>query len=206
MATKPLSREEIANTEKKLDMPLDDIIKMSKNTTKVKKQQRPPNKSQKVFNSAAQQKSVKVQHYMDSRPFVRQGALAQRRSNFQGNQFPVTTEVARKAAVAPFRGRPFIRNGLANPDKARTGAFIVQRRAVNGGFAAKSSQQQHHHHHQQQQQGDAGAKPRTQTLDSRFANMKEERMRVFSSRNNAVQRNVSGIRPRVPWARGRFGN
>jgi len=75
MATKPLSREEIANTEKKLDMPLgipiccskiwfdcflsppefithgycsvlcyflDDIIKMSKNTTKPKKQQRAP--------------------------------------------------------------------------------------------------------------------------------------------------------------------
>lgn len=74
MAIKPLSREEIANTEKKLDMPLgipicsrvlfdcflsplefitheycsfscyslDDIIKMSKNTTKPKKQQRAP--------------------------------------------------------------------------------------------------------------------------------------------------------------------
>ncbi|KAJ9148073.1 hypothetical protein P3X46_030168 [Hevea brasiliensis] len=202
MATKPLSREEIANTEKKLDMPLDDIIKMSKNTTKVKKQQRPPNKSQIVFNNAAQQKSVKVQRYMNSRPFVRQGALAQRRSNFQGNQFPVTTEFARKAAVASFRSRPFVRNGLANSDKARTGAFTVQRRAANGGLAAKSPQRQQ----LQQQQGDAGAKPRPQTLDSRFANMKEERMRILTRKNNAVQRNVNGVRPRVPWARGRFGN
>lgn len=56
--------------------------------------------------------------------FGYQGALAQRRSNFQGNQFPVTTEVARKAAVAPLRGRPFVRNGLANPDKARYYIFL----------------------------------------------------------------------------------
>ncbi|KDP25290.1 hypothetical protein JCGZ_20446 [Jatropha curcas] len=200
MATKPLTREEIANTEKKLDMPLDDIIKMSKNTTiKAKKQRSAPNKSQKVFNNPVREKALKVRRYMDSRPFVRQGALAQRRSNFQGNRFHLTTEVARKAAVAPFRNKPFDRNVAANSDKARTGAFMVQRKAGNGGFAAKSPQQL-------QQQGDGGVKPRPQTLDSRFANMKEERMRVLSRRNNGVQCNGIGGRPRVPWARGRFGN
>ncbi|XP_002509970.2 uncharacterized protein LOC8288020 [Ricinus communis] len=207
MATKPLTREEIANTEKKLDMPLDDIIKMSKNTTKPKKLQRAPNKSQKLFSNVAQEKALKVQRYMDSRPFVRQGALAKKRSNFQGNQFPLTTEVARKAAFAPFRSRPFDRNVVANSEKARNRALMVQRRAANGGFAAKSTQQQQQQHReqQQQQQGDGGGKPRPRTLDLRFANMKEERMRVLSRRNNAVQHNGNGGRPRVPWARGRFG-
>ncbi|XP_050227977.1 uncharacterized protein LOC126677421 [Mercurialis annua] len=204
MAAKPLTREEIANTEKKLDMPLEDIIKLSKNTTNFKKQQRAPNKGRKVFNNAAQEKALKVQRYMDSRPFVRQGALAQRRSNFQGNQFRLTTEVARKAAVASFHSRPFDRSTVANSDKARTGAFMVQR-AANGGFATKSAQQpQQLKQQQHKQQLDGGVKPRPQTLDSRFANMKEERMKVLSRQNNIGQRNGNGFRPRVPWARGRW--
>jgi hypothetical protein len=41
MATKPLTSEAIAITEKKMDMALEDIIKLSKNTkTKPKKQRR----------------------------------------------------------------------------------------------------------------------------------------------------------------------
>ncbi|KAJ6701860.1 RIBOSOME MATURATION FACTOR, partial [Salix koriyanagi] len=118
MAIKPLSREEIANTEKKLDMPLDDIIKMSKNTTKPKKQQRAPIKNQKMFNNPAHEKALKVRRYMDSRPLARQGALAQRRSNFHGNQFPLAYEAARKAAVAPFHNRNFGRNFVANSNNA----------------------------------------------------------------------------------------
>ncbi|XP_065858587.1 uncharacterized protein [Euphorbia lathyris] len=206
MAPKPLTREEIANTEKKLDMPLDDIIKMSKNTTQTKKQQRQPNKNGKVFNNAIQEKSMKMRHYMDSRSFVRQGALAQKRSNFSGSQFSLTTAVARKVAVTPFHNRPFGRNVSSSSDKARTGAFTVQRRAANGGFAAKATQPQSQQQ-QQQHQGDGGVKPRPKTLDSRFAYMKEERMKVLSRRNNPVQRqrqNGKGSRPIVPWARGRF--
>ncbi|KAJ6946069.1 hypothetical protein NC651_000980 [Populus alba x Populus x berolinensis] len=136
MATKPLSREEIANTEKKLDMPLDDIIKMSKNTTKPKKQQRAPIKNQKTFNPA-HEKALKVRRYMDMGPLVRQGALAQRRSNFHGNQFPLTSEAARKAAVAPFHSRSFGRNFIANSNNARAAGFAVKKRAANGGFARK---------------------------------------------------------------------
>ncbi|KAJ6393525.1 hypothetical protein OIU77_022886 [Salix suchowensis] len=199
MAIKPLSREEIANTEKKLDMPLDDIIKMSKNTTKPKKQQRAPIKNQKMFNNPAHEKPLKVRRYMDSRPLARQGALAQRRSNFHGNQFPLAYEAARKAAVAPFHNRNFGRNFVANSNNARAASFTVKR-AANGGFATKSLPRQN----QQQHQGDAGAKQRPQTLDLLFANMKEQRMKVLSRKNNAIQYNGGGRRPRVPWARGHF--
>lgn len=207
---KPLTREEIANTEKKLDMPLDDIIKMSKNATnRPKKQHRAPNKNQKVFNNPSQEKALKVRSYMDSRRFVRQGALAQRRSNFQGNQFPLAREVARNAATAPFRSRPFGRNVVAHPDKERSGSFMFQRGAANGGFVAKSqqrqSQQPHSQPESQQQQGDGDVKQRPKTLDSLFANMKEQRLKSMSRQNNYVPRRGSNAgRPKVPWARGRF--
>ncbi|CAL1386528.1 unnamed protein product [Linum trigynum] len=182
MATKPLTHEEIANTEKKLDMPLDDIIKMSKTSTaKPNKQRRAPNKNQRMFNNSAQEKALKVQKYMASRPFVRQGALAQRRSNFQGNHFPIAKDIAQKAAVAPLRNRPFERNLMSNPNKAREGSFMV-RRGENGAFTAKPPQSQ-------QQYGNGGMKQRPQTLDAMFANMKEQRMRALVQQNNAVRHN-----------------
>ncbi|KAK7406051.1 hypothetical protein VNO78_07667 [Psophocarpus tetragonolobus] len=118
MATKPLTTEAIALTEKKMDMTLDDIIKMSKNTQNRKKK-RVLNKSQKFSNNFTQDKSSKVQRYMESRSSLRQGALARRRSNFQGNQFPVAVEVARKAASAPLFNRVPNRNRVANWNKAR---------------------------------------------------------------------------------------
>ncbi|XP_062146074.1 uncharacterized protein LOC133854059 [Alnus glutinosa] len=200
MATKPLTSEAIAITEKKMDMALEDIIKLSKNTkTKPKKQRRAPNKNQKSSNNLPQDKSMKVKRFMDTRSSLRQGFLAQRRSNFQGNHFPLATEVARKAAAAPLRNRAFGRNRVANWNKARIGAPPVQRRAANGDFAAKSPRRQ------QQQQANAVLKPRSQTLDSLFANMKEQRMRIMSRQNNAPPRNVGGSRI-PPWARGRVGN
>ncbi|EOA21749.1 hypothetical protein CARUB_v10002204mg [Capsella rubella] len=106
MATeKPITTETVALTEKKMDMSLDEIIKMEKSNTNVNKgkKQRASNKKEK-FNGAAKNRAVKAQRYMDSRSDVRQGAFAKRRSNFQGNQFPVTTTVARKAASATPRG------------------------------------------------------------------------------------------------------
>ncbi|GMI71673.1 UAP56-interacting export factor 1 [Hibiscus trionum] len=197
MAAKPLTTETIAITEKKMDMTLDDIIKMSKNTSnKGKKQPRIANKSQRPVSNAAKDKAFKVRQYMDSRATLRQGALAQRRSNFQGNLFPYAAEAARRAAVAPFRNRAFNNSRVANLNKPRIGAPHVQRRAGNGGFAAKQ---------QRQQQWNTGTKQKPKTLDSLFAVMKEERMRVFSShQNNNVQANGGG-RQRMPWRRGRFG-
>lgn len=67
-------------------------------------------------------------------------------------------------------------------------------------------QQQHHQRHFQQQ--DVNIKSNNQrphTLDSLFANMKEQRMKAFTRQNNAVQHNGAGNR-RPPWGRGGYGN
>ncbi|KAB2067050.1 hypothetical protein ERO13_A09G190300v2 [Gossypium hirsutum] len=206
MAAKPLTSEAIALTEKKMDMTLDDIIKMSKNTShKSKKQRRIPNKIQRPVSNAAKDKALKVRQYMDSRASVRQGVLAQRRSNFQGNRFPFAAEAARRAAVAPIRNRAFNTSRVANLNKPRVGGPPVQRRAANGGFTAKPQQQLQQQQLQQDQQENIVTKQRPKTLDSLFANMKEERLRVLSHQNNGVQPNGRG-RQRMPWGRGRFGN
>ncbi|XP_040957105.1 uncharacterized protein [Gossypium hirsutum] len=177
---------------------------MSKNTSnKSKKQPRIPNKIQRPVSNAAKDKALKVRQYMDSRASVRQGVLAQRRSNFQGNRFPFVAEAARRAAVAPFRNRAFNSRRVANLNKPRVGAPPVQRRATNGGFTAKPQRQQQQL--QQDQQENIVTKQRPKTLDSLFANMKEERLRVLSHQNNGVQPNGRG-RQRMPWGRGRFGN
>ncbi|KHG27849.1 hypothetical protein F383_06628 [Gossypium arboreum] len=219
MAAKPLTSEAIALAEKKMDMTLDDIIKMSKTSSnKTKKQRRVLNKGPKPFSNAAKAKALKVRQYMDSRSSVRQGVLAQRRSNIPGNQFPLAAEAARRAAVAPVRIKNVNGVRVANLNKPRlSGAdrgigFLpygmdieawssktvvppVQRRAKNGGFAAKPRQ----HQPQRQQEGNVVTKQRPHTLDSLFANMKKERM------NGPAQRNGSS-RQRMPWRRGRFGN
>ncbi|KAJ6388508.1 hypothetical protein OIU77_026970 [Salix suchowensis] len=105
-------------------------------------------KIRKLFNNPTQEKALKMRHYMDSRPLVRQAALAQRRSNFQRNQFPLTSEAARKAKIAP--NRSWGRNFMANANNSRAGGVTVQRRAANGGFAIKSPSRPNH---QQQQVG-----------------------------------------------------
>lgn len=119
MASKPLTSEAIALTEKKVDMSLDDIIKLSKTHTMKPKKQRLSNRGQKSFNNVSQDKGLKVKRFMDTRSSLRQGALAQRRSNFQGNQFPLATEAAKKAAVAPIRNRAFNRSRPFNVNKSR---------------------------------------------------------------------------------------
>ncbi|KAJ9706190.1 hypothetical protein PVL29_001644 [Vitis rotundifolia] len=215
MAAKPLTSEAIALTEKKMDMTLDDIIKMSKSTTVKDKKPRTPNKSQKFLSGIAQDKSAKMRRFMDSRSSLRQGVLAQRRSNFQANQFPLANEVARKAAAVPIRNRAFNRNRMPNWNRPRVGA--LHRNVANGGFTVKYQQQQHkqqqQHQHQQQQQQQQHQhqqvkpvpKQRPQTLDSLFADMKEQRMRVSSRQNNAGRQNGFGVQ-RLPRGRGRFGN
>ncbi|WZZ41245.1 uncharacterized protein LOC106388544 isoform X2 [Brassica napus] len=123
MATEnPITTETVALTEKKMDMSLDAIIKMSKSNTNVNKGKklRASNKKEK-FNGAAKNSTVKAQLYMDSRSDVRQGAFAKRRSNFQGNHFPVTTAVARNVASgAPIRGRPYNAGRMANTNQSRS--------------------------------------------------------------------------------------
>ncbi|KAK9926969.1 hypothetical protein M0R45_024175 [Rubus argutus] len=203
-AIKPLTTEAIALTEKKMDMALDDIIKMAKVAPKGKKQRRASNKSQTFPKGTAQDKTTKLRRFMDTRSSLRQGVLAQRRSSFQGNQFPMATEAARKAAAVPLRDRAFNRNRVPNW-KPRPGVPI-QRRAGNVGFGSKLLPQQQQQQ-QRRQQENAVAKQRPQTLDLLFANMKEQRMRAQPPRqNNAVQQRNRG-QPRLPWGRGgRFGN
>ncbi|KAI3943986.1 hypothetical protein MKX01_004288 [Papaver californicum] len=122
--TKPLTSEAIALTEKKMDMTLDEIIKMSKKPTQRLKNHRIPNKNQKFGGGGAQGNDgvrgnpLKVRQFMNFRSSVRQGALAQRRSNFQANShFPLATEVAKKAGAAPARSRPFNRSRQGNWNK-----------------------------------------------------------------------------------------
>ncbi|MBA0740395.1 hypothetical protein Gogos_013597 [Gossypium gossypioides] len=224
MAAKPLTSEAIALTEKKMDMTLgelsafafsmdlDDIIKMSKNTSnKSKKLPRIPNKIQRPVSNAAKDKALKVRQYMDSRASVRQGVLAQRRSNFQGNRFPFVAEAARRAAVAPFRNRAFnSRRGWSNncPKEGCKWRFYCKGTHFSPEvhmIGHRQPQQQQQQQLQQDQQVNIVTKQRPKTLDSLFANMKEERLRVLSHQNNGVQPNGRG-RQRMPWGRGRFGN
>ncbi|MQM15559.1 hypothetical protein Taro_048504, partial [Colocasia esculenta] len=206
MAAKALTTEAIALTEKKVDMSLDDIIKMSKKN--VQKGNRPPrvsNKSQgfqKVV--AAQRNSSKVQRFMDSRSSVRQGVLARRRTNFRVNQFPLTTEVARKAVVAPSRNRVANWNKPSNEllpgaelqlqlSRGMSKAHIMGSRHLSSSdkavglkfvdgmvvFCACNVQE-------------SAMKPRPQTLDARFASMKQQRMRVM---NQQMVRGTRSVNP-----------
>ncbi|CAH1453569.1 unnamed protein product [Lactuca virosa] len=194
MATKPLTTAAIAMTEKKMDMSLDDIIKMSKTgsgtrTNKTKKQ-RVPNKNHNFTNNDVEDnKSMKLHRYMDTRSSLRQGVLSQRRSSFQGNQFPLAVEAARKA---PIRSRNFMRNQPMTSYRPR-GASVQNRGVANQKQVKKVSNQKQ--------------KQRPQTLDSLFANMKEQRMKVLSQNNNTNTRRRTGggvhaqQRPTPPWTR-----
>ncbi|KAH6805097.1 hypothetical protein C2S51_029928 [Perilla frutescens var. frutescens] len=198
MAAKPLTSEAIALTEKKMDMSLDDIIKMSKTRNMKPKKHRVSNKGQKSFNTVPQDKGLKVKRFMDTRSSLRQGALAQRRSNIQGNQFPLATEAAKKAVVAPIQGRAFNQSRPFNVNKSRAGPSTFQKNAATGaGFNLKKPLQK------PVQQAYLGPKQKPQTLDSLFANMKEERMRVLYRPTNRSRRN-GGSQPGVPWARGGY--
>ncbi|URE12361.1 hypothetical protein MUK42_35220 [Musa troglodytarum] len=178
MATKPLTTEAIALTEKKMDMTLDDIIKMSKkNPTKGKRPQRPPIKSQGFLNGNSHG-NTRMQRFIDSRSLIRQGVLAKRRSNFHSDKFPITTEVARKAAVMPVSNRRINRNG------PRVTATTIQRKGSDNGFNVKDK---------------AVAKQKPQTLDALFANMKEQRMRLMSQKVNHENAVRLHKRRNVPW-------
>ncbi|XP_048631992.1 uncharacterized protein LOC106438807 isoform X10 [Brassica napus] len=215
---KPITTETVALTEKKMDMSLDAIIKMSKrNNTNVNKGKklrasvsslklRASNKKEK-FNGAAKNSTVKAQRYMDSRSDVRQGAFAKRRSNFQG---PVTTAVARDVASgAPIRGRPYNAGRMANTNQSRFITPPAQYGSAPRGFVSKQWEKI-----EQKQPNGGGQRQGPQTLDSRFANMKEERMRMrmFTEKGINVGNNGVGLQyhqqQQRPWGRraARFPN
>ncbi|RID70646.1 hypothetical protein BRARA_C02654 [Brassica rapa] len=207
---KPITTETVALTEKKMDMSLDAIIKMSKrNNTNVNKGKklRASNKKEK-FNGAAKNSTVKAQRYMDSRSDVRQGAFAKRRSNFQG---PVTTAVARDVASgAPIRGRPYNAGRMANTNQSRFITPPAQYGSAPRGFVSKQQWEKI----EQKQANGGGQRQGPQTLDSRFANMKEERMRMrmFTEKGINVGNNGVGLQyhqqQQRPWGRraARFPN
>ncbi|URE34239.1 hypothetical protein MUK42_18323, partial [Musa troglodytarum] len=185
MASKPLTTEAIALTEKKMDMALDDIIKMSKkNPTKGKRPPRPAIKSQGFQNGNTFQGTTKLQRFIDSRSSIRQGVLTNRRSTFHGYQFPVTTEVANKAAAMP------VRNRRVNRNVPRFTATLVQRKGANGSFNAKDK---------------AIAKQKPQTLDALFANMKVQRLRLMTQKVNRENGHQIAQRRNVPWQQPRRG-
>ncbi|XP_042424334.1 uncharacterized protein LOC122011959 isoform X2 [Zingiber officinale] len=188
MATKPLTNEAIAMTEKKMDMALDDIIKMSKkNAARGKRPPRPPIKNQGFQYTNPSQGNTRAQHFIDSRSSIRQGVLATRRSNFHGNQFPVTTEMARKSVGMPIRSRMMNQNGR------RTKTTGIQRKVADVSSIRKDK---------------VVAKKRPQTLDALFANMKEQRMKFMNQKMNhgisipPAQRHVA---PRQQQQQGRAG-
>ncbi|XP_025820878.1 uncharacterized protein LOC112896957 isoform X1 [Panicum hallii] len=186
MDSLPLTAEAIAFTEKKMDMTLEDIIKMSKKKNPGgKKPPRQPIKKRPFQNGNSSQGNAKVQRFMESRSTIRQGVLAQRRSNLGGNQFPVTKQAAKKAAAMPMRNKAGRWNKPRKGDVIITSILchwssrcwevvclrwnctstLVQRRPVGDAFQngkAKETQNQ--------------AAPRT--MDALFAQMKAQRMRT----------------------------
>ncbi|NP_001131333.1 uncharacterized protein LOC100192649 [Zea mays] len=128
MESPPLTAEAIAYTEKKMDMALEDIIKMSKKKNPGgKKPPRQPIKKHPFQNGNSNKGNGKVQSFMESRSTIRQGVLAQRRSNLGGNQFPATKQAAKKAAVMPMH------KGAIRWNKP-SASTLVQRRPVGGAF------------------------------------------------------------------------
>ncbi|XP_076953204.1 uncharacterized protein LOC143627207 [Bidens hawaiensis] len=140
---------------------------------------------------------MKLRRFMGSRSSIRQGVLGQRRTNFQGNQFPLAAGAARKAAVAPIRNGNFNRNLTVTSFRPRVVARLVQNRGSNGGGFAIMKQEEKVVPKQKGQR---------QTLDSLLANMKEQRMKVLSQQqrhnSNVGRRNGAGQqKPRPSWTR-----
>ncbi|KAJ3709326.1 hypothetical protein LUZ61_013031 [Rhynchospora tenuis] len=156
MAAKSPTVDAIAITEKKMDMTLDEIISMSKKgSAKGKLPHRTPIKNRGFQNGGPPPKGFKARQYNDSRSAVRQGMLAKRRTNFNGkSNFPVTSNIAKKAASAPFRSQP------AKWNQSRVVPTPTQKVLVANGPI----------------QFENGKKP--QTMDALFARMQKQRRRT----------------------------
>jgi len=160
MESVPLTAEAIAFTEKKMDMTLEDIIKMSKKKIPTgKKASRQPIKKRQFQNGNSNQGSAKVQRFIESRSSIRQGVLAQRRSNLDRNQFQITKQAAKTAAAMPVRGRADRWNKPSAPSTS------VHRRLVSEALQNSKGKEMH--------------KEQTRTMDALFAQMKQQRMRIM---------------------------
>ncbi|KAK3121579.1 hypothetical protein QOZ80_8BG0656650 [Eleusine coracana subsp. coracana] len=158
MESLPITAEAIAFTDKKMDMTLEDIIKMSKKKNPGgKKPPRQPIKKRSFQNGNLNQGSAKVQRFMESRSSIRQGVLAQRRSNLGGNQLTATKQAAKKAAAMP------VRNNKAARWNKPSASTLVQRRPVGDAF--------------QNGKGKESQNQTPRTMDALFAQMKAQRMR-----------------------------
>ncbi|KAK4744912.1 hypothetical protein SAY87_011224 [Trapa incisa] len=198
MEAKQLTKEALALTEKKMDMALDDIIKMSKTKTAKGKRARVPNKSQRSFNNAAEDKSMKLRGFVNSRSLVRQGVFAQKRSNFRQNQFLPTNEVGWKATVAPFNSKVHHRDMIIHSNKARP--------RVPLSTSSRSSDNTTVISKQQQDAANGASNLQKQTLDARFANLKEQRIQASAlprpSNSTTHHRNRRGSHKQIPpWTR-----
>ncbi|XP_031504356.1 uncharacterized protein LOC116266959 [Nymphaea colorata] len=175
------TNEAIALTEKKIDMTLDDIVKMSKKPASKGKNTRIVNKNGGLINKGTSQtRASQLKQFSDSRATLRQGVLAQRRSNFKANsQFPFAVEAVRKVANEPVRMR------VSNWHKTRP-IPVAQRKVgqVFSSYPAKVVQQSNI------------PKGRPQTLDSLFANLKEQRL--IKARGMALNGQAGRRRARVP--------
>ncbi|KAF8659077.1 hypothetical protein HU200_058719 [Digitaria exilis] len=141
-----------------MDMTLEDIIKMSKKKNPGgKKPPRQPIKKRPFQSGNPSQGNAKVQRFMESRSTIRQGVLAQRRTNLGGSQFPVTKQAAKKAAAMPMH------NKAVRWNKPST-STLVQRRPVGDAFQNGKAKETHNQ------------APRT--MDALFARMKAQRMRT----------------------------
>lgn len=160
MDSVPLTAEAIAFTEKKMDMTLEDIIKMSKKKIPAgKKAPRQQVKKRPFQNGNSNQGKAKVQRFHESRSSIRQGVLAQRRSNLDANQFQITKQAANKAATMPVRGRADRWNKPSGPSTS------AQRRPVSEAL--------------QNSKGKEMQNEPPRTMDALFAQMKQQRMRVM---------------------------
>uniref|UniRef100_A0ACD6A0C0 Uncharacterized protein n=1 Tax=Avena sativa TaxID=4498 RepID=A0ACD6A0C0_AVESA len=188
MESVPLTAEAIAFTEKKMDMTLEDIIKMSKKKTPAgKKASRQPIKKNPFQNGSSNQGNGKVQRFIESRSSIRQGVLAQRRSNLDGNQFQITKTAAKTAAAMPVRGRADRWNKPSAPSTS------VQRRPVSETLQNSKGKEMH--------------KEQPRTMDALFAQMKQQRMRIMPpQQSNATHGHQFNQHPRVQQQRrGRGG-
>lgn len=188
MESLPLTAEAIAFTEKKMDMTLEDIIKMSKKKVPaVKKAPRQPMKKRPFQNGNSNQGNAKVQRFMESRSSIRQGVLAQRRSSLDGNQFQITKQAAKQAATMPVRGRPVRWNKPSAPSTS------AQRRPVNEAL--------------QNGKGKEVQNQPPRTMDALFAQMKQQRMRIMPPpQSNATHGHQFNVQRRVQQQRrGRGG-
>ncbi|XP_047074653.1 uncharacterized protein LOC124684368 [Lolium rigidum] len=165
MESVPLNAEAIAFTEKKMDMTLEDIIKMSKKKNPAgKKAPRQPIKKRPFQNGNGNQGNAKVQRFIESRSSIRQGVLAQRRSNLDGNQFQITKQAAKKAAAMPVRGRADRWSKQSAPSTS------IQRRPVSD----------------QNSKGKEMQNEQPRTMDALFAQMKQQRMRIMPPQQSSA--------------------